>query len=392
MILGRLSGGVAEYDRDGRLRTFNPAYPRHVGLPPDSMRPGMTLAEVLAALEAAGGFANLSDERRAALPWGGLHGERSTERTRPDGGTLWTRSTPLPGGGHLVEVDEITSLRRAEEEARARAALLDAVLDALPHGVCVYGPDRRVTAVNAAYQRIMAGAEVAVGEHHEAVVARRLASGEYDADAPAAVMRALAEDGGAAFDRVRVRPNGTVLSVRAARLPDGGHITVMTDVTARDRAEREAARRATILRDMLENQGDGVALYDSAGRLLAANALAAVRTGLSPEVMRPGPDAAGDAGRPDRRGGVRGPLGRGGAGVRRALGPRHRRPAPALRAPPPRRHAAGGPHRPDAGGRLHTHLPRRDGGARGAGGAGAGAGCGARRGAGAFGVPRGRDA
>ncbi|WP_376100213.1 PAS-domain containing protein [Roseomonas sp. CCTCC AB2023176] len=141
--------------------------------------------------------------------------------------------------------------------------------------------------VNAAYQRIMAGSEVRVGEHHDEIVARRLAEDEYDAEAPAAVMRAL-EEGDPAFDRIRIRPNGTVLSVRAGRLPDGGHITVMTDITARHRAEREAERRATTLRDMLDNQKDGVALFDSAGILIACNALAARLSGLSPEEMRPG--------------------------------------------------------------------------------------------------------
>ena len=48
--------------------------------------------------------------------------------------------------------------------------------------------------------------------------------------------------------RRRVRPNGTALDVRTAPLPDGGHISVVTDISALVQAEA-AARHA---RDVAE--------------------------------------------------------------------------------------------------------------------------------------------
>lgn len=172
-------------------------------------------------------------------------------------------------------------------DALAYELPVQAVLAALPHGVCVYGPDWRVRMVNAAYQRIMAGAEVAVGEHHSEIAARRIAAGEYGSEMAVAMDR-LREFGAEPFEKTRVRPNGTAISVRAVPLAGGGLVVVMTDVTARARAEAQAERRAATLRAMLDNQPDGVALFDAAGHLIAANALAARMTGLQEGEMRPG--------------------------------------------------------------------------------------------------------
>ncbi|HEY8614401.1 MAG TPA: PAS-domain containing protein, partial [Roseomonas sp.] len=121
------------------------------------------------------------------------------------------------------------------------------------------------------------------------IVARRIAAGEYGEVVAAALTRLQADFGDAPpFDRVRTRPNGVVVSVRAVPLPEGGLVVVMTDVTARAQAEAEAERRAATLQAMLDNQPEGVALFDAEGYLIAANALAARMTGLSAEGMKPG--------------------------------------------------------------------------------------------------------
>ncbi|MBP0491305.1 PAS domain-containing sensor histidine kinase [Pararoseomonas indoligenes] len=163
------------------------------------------------------------------------------------------------------------------------------VLEALPHGVCVYGPDRRVRLVNAAYQRIMEGSEVAVGEHHADIIARRVASGEYGPQVEAALL--LMQDdfvNPTAYEQIRTRPNGTVVVARIVPLPDGGLAAVFTDVTRRAKAEAATRQRTETLQAMLDNQPDGLALFDGEGFLIAANALAARLTGLGEETMRPG--------------------------------------------------------------------------------------------------------
>ncbi|MCR0983028.1 PAS domain-containing sensor histidine kinase [Roseomonas populi] len=163
------------------------------------------------------------------------------------------------------------------------------VLETLPHGVCVFGPDRRVRMVNAAYQRIMEGSEVAIGEHHADIVARREAAGEFGARREE-IVQVMRDDFVKAhpYELTRTRPNGTVVLARVVPLPEGGQAVVVTDVTRRARAEAEAGQRTATLQAMLDNQPDGVALFDGDGFLVAANALAARLTGLGEATMRPG--------------------------------------------------------------------------------------------------------
>ena len=68
---------------------------------------------------------------------------------RANGTVLDIRTAPLPDGGHISVVTDITALWRAEEEARRRAALLETAMGSMRHGLVVYGPDRRVVAANA---------------------------------------------------------------------------------------------------------------------------------------------------------------------------------------------------------------------------------------------------
>ena len=86
---------------------------------------------------------------------------------------------PLPAGGWAVSVSDITPLAKAEDEAQRRARLLDSVLRAVPHGICVYGPDRRVAMFNQTYLDVMVGAPLDIGDHLADVVRRRAEAGEY---------------------------------------------------------------------------------------------------------------------------------------------------------------------------------------------------------------------
>ncbi|WP_198381824.1 PAS domain-containing sensor histidine kinase [Roseomonas sp. KE2513] len=289
-ILERLDTGVSVTDGASRLTYFNRAYEALIGAGPGGVRLGMTRAELVERLRQAGELDRMAPEDVVNLTLTKVEGTTVFRRERPDGSTLWIRARPVPEGGVLTEVGDVTALRQAEQEAQDRAKLLDGVLSALPHGVLVYGPDKRVRMVNDAYQSIMAGSEVTVGEHMRDIAARRIAQGEYGPDGRD-VPPFLVEDRplpSELTERRRLRPNGTIMTVRIVPLPDGGQVVVMTDVTALTHAEEQAERRAATLRAMLDNQPDGVALFDAQANLIAANALAAQMAGLTEEQMKPG--------------------------------------------------------------------------------------------------------
>ncbi|UFN47200.1 PAS-domain containing protein [Roseomonas sp. OT10] len=289
-LLDRLSTGIALFGPDDALQLGNTAFGTLIGAPPGSLREGMTLRAIMQELVACGEMPGLSDPAVQDRLGRDRQRPQSVSYERPTGQIYRSRSHPVGDGSWLAEIDDITALRRAEDEARRRASLLDGVLAALPHGVCVYGPDHRVTMVNAAYQAMYADSPAILGEHARDLMMRRAAGGEFgDEDAEEVIECLLGDrpprDGA---EHMRLRPNGLALGLQAGPLPDGGRVVVATDMTARHAAEQEVRRQAEIRQVMLETTRHGVALFDAGARLVAANTLAARMTGLSPEEMRPG--------------------------------------------------------------------------------------------------------
>lgn len=279
--------GLGLYDAGSRLLLFNEAYERILCLPPGTLRAGLSFHEIGDLIQH---YQPLNDEERALLIRRrnlDRNQPHSSVRVRADGTAIRSISQPAPGGGFLVSLEDVTALRQAEDDAKRRAALLKGVLAALPHGVAVYDADHRLSLVNEAYERIMPGAAREPGEHLLDICRRLEAQGAFvDGESAESVYRRQFDYGRPA--RKRLHSNGTVITGHTAPLPDGGHISVISDVTALHRAEAEAQHRAKLLQAMLDSMRHGVCLFDKDDRVVAANALAAKMTGLTPEELAPG--------------------------------------------------------------------------------------------------------
>ncbi len=289
-LLRALPFGVALFDRERRLLMVNDACLDALGLPRASGTVGQSLEAFLKAAAPAGTLGPGTGPDGTALPPPGDEGRRLRRRfDRPDGRRFEMRAGPMEGNGFLLCAIETTGLAEAEEEAIRRAEMLDGILENIPHGVCVYGPSRRVTMFNRPYVEIMDGAPLAVGDHLEEVIRRRADAGEYGPGDPATIYtEQLAHDISRPQVRRRQRPNGRTMDVRTAPLPDGGHISVVTDVTSLTRAEDALIRRAGQMDVMLANIRHGVMLFDAGRRLLAANPRAAELLNLPPGFLVPG--------------------------------------------------------------------------------------------------------
>lgn len=280
-VLGRQSGGIALFDATQRLVLHNPAYRRHNGATADMLAGRPSLAEIMEALDKGGEFPTNADRAYARRV---IEADRrrpiSGQRERLDGTVVRFHSMPEADGGFLIESDDITELRRAEDEARRRAAILDGVLQALPHGICVWGPDRRVALFNDSYTRLMEGAPLQVGDTLHDVIDRRAKAGEYGpGEAEELYRQEMARDLSRPQERRRLRANGTALDIRTAPLPDGGHISVVTNITALWETEKEARRRAELLETALGALQHGIVICGPDRRIVAANQLARTMVG-----------------------------------------------------------------------------------------------------------------
>jgi len=290
MALATLRTGLAAFSTDRTLLFSNPRFAELLGLPPARLQPGSGFAELLALLAERDEFAGQDGEAFIA-------GQRDADRSRPmsarrirgNAQVIDISSDPLPDGGWTMAVTNVSAEARAEDEARRRAAMMGSIVDAVPHGICVYNAERRVTLFNRAYSQLMAGAPLAIGDHLEDIIRRRAEAGEYGAGEPAQIFsEQMAFDVSRSQSRKRRRPNGMTVDVRTTPLPDGGYISVVTDITPLTEAEAEVSRRADELAVMLACIRHGVLLWGPDQRLLASNAVVAELLDQPPGLLVPG--------------------------------------------------------------------------------------------------------
>jgi two-component system cell cycle sensor histidine kinase PleC len=166
--IGALPHAVGQFDRDGRMVAFNDAYRRmHAGLE-DIFKVGLTFADLLrAAMTIQVPLVPEAErdayfERRMAFhrnPVG------TFERQLPGGVCQEIIETPLPDGGFLIIIHDVTARKRAEAEANRAQAELAAIFEAMPLVICVYDAEDRLVAWNRAFADMCApmGRPLAVG-------------------------------------------------------------------------------------------------------------------------------------------------------------------------------------------------------------------------------------
>ena len=126
-------------------------------------------------------------------------------------------------------------------DGRERIGMLQAGLDLLDQGLTVFDADLRLVAWNQPFLRLLEfPAEMAyVGASFESFIRHNAELGEYgpgDADSQVSA-RIAAATHFSPHTTERVRPNGRILQMRGAPLPDKGFITLYTDITAQRQIE-----------------------------------------------------------------------------------------------------------------------------------------------------------
>ena len=218
----------------------------------------------------------------------------ATRRVRTGGQVIDIVSDPLADGGWTMAVTDISALARAEDDARRRATLLSSILDAVPHGVCVDGPDRRVADVQPCLY----------GRHDR----RPPGSGRPCLRRPSAVVPPRANT--APVIRSRSTANRERSTSTARSSASGGGRTACPWTSARRRcptaaisassptspssnaAEEEVSRRAQELDVMLSCIRHGVMLWGADKRLRTSNAIVTDLLAYPPGLLVPGQSEA----------------------------------------------------------------------------------------------------
>lgn len=246
-----INEGFAIFDADDRLVLCNQTY---LGLWPkiaDQIVPGISFSEIADMVGKDGSMLGAM-----VAPRDRWVSERMAQRMVASGGHVhaladgrWIQINELrtSEGGIVGVYTDITEVKAEDARLRARelaekSAILQATLDTIPQGVCVYDADRKLVAWNDPLLAVIGLPRDGIGiiaTHDGLVEGCAKLNGAMELYQPLAWL----EDGVADAVSRRHHNNGKIVEVHRARMPGGGMVMSFGDITERLRAA--AALRET---------------------------------------------------------------------------------------------------------------------------------------------------
>jgi len=161
-------------------------------------------------------------------------------------------------------------LRDAAKKRLERAnMLLNATLANMPHGICMFGADKRLVLANDLYSTMygLDPNKMKPGMTLPQVLEARVSSGCCPKDSQKYVSDRMAEafrvDPGYIVNELQ---DGRTLAVSRRSMPDGGSVAVHQDITAHLQAEKELNETKQFLNSIIENIPIAVVVKDAATR------------------------------------------------------------------------------------------------------------------------------
>jgi len=318
--LANMTHGIAMFDADERLVVANRRYAEMYGLAPETIRPGMTLRQVLEARFALGHYAGRSIDDVLSITRGLIARKMAEEvisRPKPDL-VLSVAINPRGEGGWVVTINDITEretlnsrlqrqhelLKAQQERLRTQNLQFDAALNNMSQGLAMFDAEQRLIVCNRRYSEMygLTREQVKPGTLSRQIFQARLDNGQYDVTDADSFVNSWVSNAGEIASRMQKLADGRQISVARCKMADGGLVVTHEDVTERERlnarleeqhellkAQEEKLRSQNLQLDAaLNNMVQGLAMYDADHRLVIYNKRYVEIYGLLPDQIRPG--------------------------------------------------------------------------------------------------------
>ncbi|MDP6873067.1 MAG: PAS-domain containing protein [Alphaproteobacteria bacterium] len=164
------------------------------------------------------------------------------ELTGRGGRELDVRRNPMPDGGVIITLTDVTASKRIQEDLRRRSSELEAIFGNLDVGIAFVDGEGHIVALNERLLELQGldPDEAARCRHLRDIIrlnARNgeLGPGDIDELADSHIAMALSK---VPNNYQRIRPNGDILDFRCFAMPGGGIIVVCQDITAQQHYEQ----------------------------------------------------------------------------------------------------------------------------------------------------------
>jgi diguanylate cyclase (GGDEF)-like protein/PAS domain S-box-containing protein len=261
--LERSQDGVVVVDADDVIVLANAQAAEFLGISAGLLKPGTPLVELTPALQGAADASHMLMRRDKTV-------HATSETLMADGRWLRLSRSPTSDGGFIVLCGDVSRLKKQEWSLRQSNLLLDAALENMSQGLCLYDAQNRLEVFNRRFLEIfkLPPDQVKAGINYKEVLSSSIAVNNHPGKT---VEQLLAEQAEFLRDRI-AKPhlyelnNGRVVSCLYCPTADGRWVATYEDVTERRQAEAKIMHMAR--HDALTNLPNRVLFQDKMEKAL----------------------------------------------------------------------------------------------------------------------------
>jgi diguanylate cyclase (GGDEF)-like protein len=260
--LTNMHQGLAMFDADERLVFANDRWALLYGMTPEELKPGTTLRQIVEHCVGEGMYVGLAADDIIDRVRGYVAGKSISYflRKLADGRTVAITVRPRKDGGWVTTCEDVTEherlntrlgeqnrrLRDQEKALKSQNLILDAALETMSQGLCMFDAEQRVVICNARYAQMygLTMEQVKPGTSLQDIINLRVANGLYADRKPDEYSNDRIDPAQVPSNTIHELSDGRSIAVARRPMQGGGWVTTHEDITEQRRREARIAYMA----------------------------------------------------------------------------------------------------------------------------------------------------